>query len=152
MPQNLHLPDAPNEVLQSLQHLPPDDGGHWRMEAIIKPLNAEHTRVGLRMVPRHGIAYHLVMIKVDVRAAVVGSRLDWWLRVADWVWFATLPLLALWLYSLVGLVAGDIPLNLYSLSINIAIGGYLWYMLRLSLAHRRRLRIQLQNLTTTEAR
>ena len=136
--------------VERFKALTDDAAGYWRLHVMIIPKPENVTRVGLRMVPRYGIPYHLAMLRVIIAPEDDHTHITYWHSIADWVWFATLPLIALMAYAVGRIIGGDFELNFYSLSMNVAIAGYSWYIYSLIHQHRKYLTTLFEKLTAQE--
>lgn len=124
--------------LAAFQHIA---GGFWRTDVLIRRIDATTTRLGVRRVPGAGLTYHLVLLRVqleeldDQTTAIKGN-----FRIEPWVWFATLPLFILMLYSLVLMATGDLPIEGYTVAVNAGLGLYTVYMVGTIAQHIHQLR------------
>jgi len=118
----------------------------WRTEIVHRPKDG-FSRVGIRQVPKWGIPYHLVLMRVELRPlGLERTRLLVRQRVNEWVWFVTLPLAALVMYSLGLWIQGDLVVNVYTLSVLSLLIAYVGMMAWLVISHARRNRAVLRAL------
>lgn len=120
--------------------------GFWRTHVIHRPKDG-FSRIGIRQVPTYGIPYHLVLLRAELHALPDNTtHITARQKVNEWVWFATLPLAALLMYSLGLLIEGDLIVNWYSVGMMLALAGYVVMMAALVISHSRRNRAILATL------
>lgn len=145
-PQPAHVIVA---KLAAFQHMAA--AGFWQTDVVIQQIDAKTTRIGVRRVPRSGFVYHLVLLRLQVVQQAEGqTALKGRFRIEPWVWFATLPLFLLFLYSLVLMLTGALVVTLYTVGINAALAAYSAFMVWLTLRHIRELRAILQAAVETD--
>lgn len=120
--------------------------GFWRTDVIHKP-KASFSRIGIRQVPTRGIPYHLVLLRADLQAVTPDvTRVTARQKVNEWVWFATVPLAGLVMYSVGLWVQGDLVVNAYTLGVLGLLVFYIGFIAALVVDHARHNRAVLQSL------
>lgn len=138
-------PHPASDIVSRLAAFQHDDSGFWRTDVVIQQIDATTTRLGVRQVPRWGLTYHLVLLRLQLeQRSEHETRVKGRLRIEPWVWFATLPLFLLVLYSLGVMATGDLEISPYTVAVNAALLAYVVFMVWLTLRHIRQLRAMLQ--------